>query len=70
MKVFEEIAKRNDVSVEHVRDEIAIALAAGFNNQNPEVQRAWLNLFPDGKMPTPEKAVYTLAKYIVSCERT
>lgn len=68
MSVFNEIAKNHNLSTETVKTEIAAALAVGFQNQNPEVRSVWLDLFPDGNLPTPENALYILTKYVLACK--
>ncbi|MBQ7295850.1 MAG: hypothetical protein IJW86_06620 [Clostridia bacterium] len=65
MKVFKEVARINGVSVDEVKDEIAIAIKAGFSNPDPKIRHMWNTLFPDGNMPTPEEFVYVMSRHII-----
>ena len=65
MKVIKKVAKENNISEKEVREEMLKAIRAGRENPDPEVQARWNELFPDGKEPTPEEFIKTIAQYIL-----
>ena len=63
-KAIKAIARKEGVSPEEVYTEIQKAIKEGFNNPNPEVQKYWAKIAPDGEIPTPEKVIAVLSKTI------
>lgn len=63
-KAFEQIAARDGVSVEKVRNEIQMAIDAGFASPDLAVQKHWSNMNYRGEKPTPEEVVLHLAKQV------
>ena len=61
-EIIKEIARREGVSVEHINEEIERAITVGFMNPDPEVRKYWAKIAPDGKIPSPEKAIEILTK--------
>lgn len=66
MDVIKTIAKENGVSTKEVYDEMTKAIRAAKENPDPKVQMMWKCLFPNGKEPTPEKFINTLAEAVKS----
>ena len=54
-KALESVAKKNGVSVEEVRREIEIVIAAAKANSDPEIQAFWISIPHKGEIPTPEE---------------
>jgi hypothetical protein len=63
-KIIKKIAREKGISPELVYKEMQWAIEDGYNNTDPEVQARWHQLFPDGKMPSPEKLIEILANKI------
>lgn len=63
MKVFNEVAKINNVTSEKVRDEITLALTLAYQSSDPNTKATLAKLFPDGNIPTPEQAVIALVRF-------
>ena len=61
MKIFEEIARNNNTTIEQVKADIQLAVDATWNN--PEGAEFRALLFPNGK-PTPEEFIIALAKLV------
>ena len=61
-EIIQEIARREGVSAEHINEEIEKAISVGFTNPDPEVQKQWAKIAPDGKVPSLEKAIEILTK--------
>ena len=61
-EIIKEIARREGVSVEDVYRDLERAISVGFTNPDPEVQKQWAKIAPDGKMPSPERAIEILSK--------
>ncbi len=56
-KAFTIIAKRDGVSVGHVRAEIQRAIDAGMANPDPRVQAFWKAVPHTGERPSPEDVI-------------
>lgn len=63
-KIIKTIAIREGVSEAKVYDQIKTAIFLGFNNPDSAVKAYWQKISPDGKMPTPEQFIKTLAKEV------
>lgn len=62
--LLEQIAKQNDTTVEEIYKEMQIAIDAGFDNPNPEVQKRWKQIPFKGDKPTPEDLIPYVASQI------
>ena len=61
-KIIKQIAKKEGVSPEVVYEEMQKAISEGYFNPDPEVQKYWRKIAPDGNMPTPEKVIEYCSK--------
>ena len=52
--IYEKIAKKYNTTPEEVRREMQIAIDAGFDNPDPDVQEEWKKMTLKGDRPTPE----------------
>jgi len=59
-----EIARRNGVSVEEVRREIAQAIRAGMASAAPEARAFWGRFSKAGGLPEPEAVIASLARKV------
>ena len=59
-KALESVAKKNGVSVEEVRREIEISIAAAKANSDLEIQAFWMSIPRKGEFPTPEEVILHL----------
>lgn len=64
MNVFEKIAKLYGVPEQEVREEMKLAIKAGFESPNPQAQENWEKLFPNGKEPTPEEFIKVISNEV------
>lgn len=55
--IFERIAAEHNTTVEEVRREMEIAIRAGFDNPDPEVQAQWAKIPRKGDIPTPDELI-------------
>lgn len=53
-RVLREVAKKNNVSVEEVKEEIMIAMRAGMESEDPDVQKRWDEISKNRDEITPE----------------
>lgn len=60
-ELLEQVAKKNHTTVEEVYKEMQIAIDAGFDNPDPEVQKMWKQFSFKGERPTPEDVIPQLA---------
>ena len=51
--IYEKIAKKYNTTPEEVRREMQIAIDAGFDNPDPDVQEEWKKMTLKGDRPTP-----------------
>ena len=58
---LEAIAKKSGISVEEVRQEIEIALAAARENSDPNIQAFWKLVPCKGEVPTSEEVIVYIA---------
>ena len=63
-KVLKQIAKKEGVSVEIIYDEMCKAINEGFFNPDPEIQKHWRKIAPDGTIPSPDQFIELLANEI------
>ena len=63
-KAFEQIATRDGVSVEYVREEIQKVIDIGFESTDPAVMEQWRKIPCRGVKPTPEEVVMHLSKQV------
>ncbi len=59
-RILKQVAKKNNISVKEVRNEISIAIHEAMQTDDPNVQKCWKRICRNGKEPTPEE----LIKYI------
>jgi len=53
------IAKKEGVSVEHVRTEMKMAILSGY--MNPATRAQWNEIFGEGHLPEPEEFIVKMA---------
>ena len=58
--IYEKIAKKYNTTPEEVRREMQIAIDAGFDNPDPDVQKMTLK----GDRPTPEEVINYAVKQL------
>ena len=63
-KAIKKIAKQEEVSPEYVYEEMQKAISEGYFNPDPEIQKYWREITPDGKMPPPEQVLEALVNQI------
>ena len=51
--IYEKIAEKYNTTPEEVRREMQIAIDAGFDNPDPDVQKGWKKMTLKGDRPTP-----------------
>lgn len=56
-ELLEAVAKQHNTTVEEVYKEMQIAIDAGFDNPDPEVQKMWKQIPFKGDRPTPEDVI-------------
>ena len=61
-KLLEKIAHEFNSTPDEVYKEMQIAIDAGFNNPDPQVQAMWANIKYPGEKPTPEDVIPYLTK--------
>ena len=54
-EIIKNFAKQKNVDPELVEDEIRRAIREGMSNKDPNVQKTWKMIAPDGKEPTVEQ---------------
>ena len=59
--VLKQLAKQEGVSVETVRHEIEIAIAAARKSTDPKAQAFWKSVPHKGEQPTPEEVIVHIA---------
>ncbi|MDR1117394.1 MAG: sporulation initiation factor Spo0A [Oscillospiraceae bacterium] len=64
IKAFEQIAARDGVSVEEVREKIQKVINIGFAPSDPAVMEQWRKIPFRGVKPTAEEVVMHLAKQV------
>ena len=55
--IFKMVAAQNHTTVEEVRSSIQAMIEDCYNSDDPKVRKAWRELLPDGRMPTPDELV-------------
>lgn len=55
--IFEQVAAQNHTTVEEVRSCIQAMIEECYNSDDPKVRKAWHELMPGGRMPTPDELV-------------
>lgn len=63
-RIFEEIALRNNVTVDEVKTEMRKAIRISFSNSGKTKQ--WKEMFGEGRIPEPEEFVRVVALSIVA----
>lgn len=56
-KALDEIARRENSSVENVRKHIQVAIISGMTNPDPAVRKTWAKIPRKGEYPTPEEVI-------------
>lgn len=64
-EIIERIAKENHVTPEAVEEEMRKSIRDAMQSKNPEAQRLWKQIAPDGKEPSIE----TFLKFCIDYER-
>lgn len=54
-ELLEAVAKQYNTTDDEVYKEMQIAIDAGFDNPDPEVQKEWMRIPFEGERPTPEE---------------
>ena len=62
--VKEKIAEKYNTTPEEVRREMQIAIDAGFDNPDPDVQEEWKKMTLKGDRPTPEEVINYAVKQL------
>ena len=62
--IYEKIAKKYNTTPEEVRREMQIAIDAGFDNPDPDVQEEWKKMTLKGDRPTPEEVINYAVKQL------
>ncbi len=57
--IISQVAKKNGVTEEHVREEIRLAILDAY--QNEKTKKVWNEMFGEGVLPTPEEFIVTMA---------
>ena len=57
-----EVARKNHITVEEVRNEIRLAMIAAMCNPDPAIQRVWREIPCAGAALTPEDLITYIAK--------
>lgn len=63
-KSIKEIAKKEKISEEEVRNEMLLAIREGMNSTDPTVQKQWRDFKFKGKEPTPEEFIMYMASRV------
>ena len=63
-RIFEEIALRNNVTVDEVKSEMRKAIRISFNNSGKT--RQWKEMFGEGRIPEPEEFIRVVALKVVA----
>lgn len=63
-KILKEVAERDGVSVEYVREEIQKAIDIGMSNPDPNIRLFWMKVPHEGVRPTPEEVLNYLSTQI------
>ncbi len=63
-RALEKVAQKEGISVEEVKREIAMAIAAAYSNPDPKIQRRWNDIPCKGDVPTPEEVITQLSKEV------
>lgn len=58
--IFERVAKQYNTTAAEVYEEIQIAIDAGFDNPDPDIQAEWRKMSFKGERPTPEEVIESL----------
>lgn len=60
-KSLDAIAKKEGISTEKVRDEIALAISYALKSNDPNIQNFWKNIPCEGDTPTIEEIINYIA---------
>jgi len=63
-KALQQLAKKEGISVEAVRREIELAIAAARESSDPAAQAFWKSVPHKGEYPTPEEVIVHIAKKV------
>ena len=63
-RIFEEIALKNNVTVDEVKTEMRKAIRISFSNSGKTKQ--WKEMFGEGRIPEPEEFIRVVALSIVA----
>lgn len=61
---IKKIAKREDVSTEHVRKQMQIAMINGLCSTDPKVKASWASIPHEKEIPTPEELIIYISEMI------
>lgn len=63
-RIYQQVARKNNTTVEDVKKEIKRAMVIGMCNQDPEVQRKWREIPRDHDVLTPEELLIFLSMQV------
>ena len=63
-KTVKAIAEKENISVDEVRWEMALAIAEGLHSADPDVQEMWKNVPCKGETPEPEEVIAWVAEMV------
>ncbi len=61
---IENIARRDGVTVDYVREEIMAAILSSYYSSDPKVKVFWDTFSGTGQIPTPEEFILRMSKLI------
>ena len=62
--IYEKIAEKYNTTPEEVRRAMQIAIDAGFDHPDPDVQKGWKKMTLKGNRPTPEEVINFAVKQL------
>jgi len=65
-KTIQRIAEREGVPVEHVRQQIRIAMLTGLCSTDPELKAFWDSVPHEADIPTPEELITYISRKIIT----
>lgn len=58
--IIEKVAEKNGVTKEEVENEIRKTIEEAMTSQQPEAQRFWKEIAPDGQIPSVETVINSI----------
>lgn len=56
-RAIEEIARKNNTTVDEVRLQIKVAMINGLVSEDPKIKAFWKSVPKEGEVPTPEELI-------------